>query len=104
MKHYTHKISLLIITSTLIGSEYLTAMKRERPEEPGAKVIWVHTSDDKLMKVPKWQIDQMRVLYVLLTHQKGKNSEETPIEITKSTEGKLQLTSQELDLLQIALQ
>ena len=61
-----------------------------------SEVIWVKTSDGKLVEVPQWQIDQMKVLQVLLVHQKGENSSNNPADAAM-------VTSQQLMLLQEAL-
>jgi len=42
-------------------------------------LIWVRTSDNQTIALKKWQIDEMKLLQLLLAHQKGTNSQENPI-------------------------
>src|SRR6266478_1225299 len=71
----------------------------QQQEQPRYKseTVWVKTSDNILMEVPRWQIDQMKVLQILLVHQKGGNSKENPADASM-------VTSEQLASIQKALQ
>ena len=105
MKH-TRKVSagvggMVLLAGLFIGVQ-LDSMKRliEPSFEQlwySSEPVWVKTSDGKLIGVPQWQIDQMKVLQVLLVHQKGKNSKSNPVVASM-------VTSEQLALLQEMLQ
>jgi WD40 repeat protein len=65
--------------------------QQARPERYKNKLIWVKTSDNIRMKLPEWQIDQMKVIQVLLVHQKGENSKDNPIDASMVTSEQLKL-------------
>ncbi len=68
-----------------------------QPERYKSEMVWVKTSDDVIMGLPLWQIDQLKVLQVLFVHQKGGNSKDNPVDASM-------LTSNQLGLLQHALE
>ena len=59
-------------------------------------MVWIKTADNIIIEIPRWYIDQMKVLQLLFLHQKGKNSKNNPINASM-------VTSDQLTLLQIAL-
>src|SRR5260221_8215477 len=76
---------------TLIGSVY--GMKRELEKTTGSissitqekaprfekwRAVWIKTSDNQLITMPEWQVDQVKVLQLLLAHQRGIKSKNNP--------------------------
>ncbi len=105
---------------TLIGSVYGMKRLNEEPskssssmevEKPARtkklKNIWIKTSDNKLITMPEWQVDQVKVLQLLLAHQKGTNNRRKPInllELKKNNETIVDASKNALNLIKIALE
>lgn len=87
-------ILMLTAALALIFSAQVKAMA----SAPEASVIYVQTTDSRIMGIDRWKIDQMRVLLLLLEKQRGSNSFENPLLL----EG-LFLNARELGLLSAAL-
>jgi len=62
-------------------------------------LIWVKTSDGKTIELKKWQIDEMRLLHVLLADQQEPNSPDNPLIVPQS----VALTAEDLTLMSTAL-
>ncbi len=80
----------------LIGSIYGMKRLHEEPSKPTSsmevekpprvekwKNIWVKTSDNQIIAMPEWQVDQIKVLQLLLINQKGTNSKNNPIDASR---------------------
>jgi WD40 repeat protein len=80
----------------LIGSVYGMKRVHEEPskssssmevEKPARtkklKKIWIQTSDNKLITMPEWQVDQIKVLQLLLINQKETNNKNNPIDASR---------------------
>jgi WD40 repeat protein len=105
---------------TIIGSVY--GMKRllEEPTETTSSMteekpprfekwqnIWIKTSDDKIIAMPEWQVDQVKVLQLLLINQKGTNSKDNPIDasnLRKNNGTIVNTSSNTLNLIKTALE
>src|SRR3990172_245065 len=66
-------------------------------------IVYVKTSDDKTIGVERWKIDEMKVLLVLLEHQKDLNSLDNPIQATMITSEELELMSNALGYISLGL-
>lgn len=64
----------------------------------GLEKVWVRTSDGQIVELPKWQIDQMKVLQVFFVHQRGKNSEKNPIDASMISYENLMLMQKALNI------
>ena len=105
---------------TLIGSVYGMKRLHEEASKPASsmkieksahveklKNIWIRTSDDQIITMPKWQVDQVKVLQMLLVNQKGTNSRNNTINLLdlKKNNGEIVNTSKNtLNLIKTALQ
>ncbi|HLX53698.1 MAG TPA: hypothetical protein VKR58_07140, partial [Aquella sp.] len=105
---------------TIIGSVY--GMKRllEEPTETSFSIteekpprfekwqnIWIKTSDNKIIAMPEWQVDQVKVLQLLLINQKGSNSKDNPIDasnLRKNNGAIVNTSSNNLNLIKTALE
>jgi len=96
MKNIKHSIFpaqflSIMILFILIGSVY--GMKRpleesikstsliieqKTPRFEKWRNVWIKTSDGQLITMPEWQVDQIKVLQVLLAHQRGVKSKDNP--------------------------
>jgi WD40 repeat protein len=114
MKH-TKKVSafvgvVVLVAMFLVGVQLhtmepfkytLKSRRRGAPVEQDkprykSEAVWVRTSDNQLLEIPQWQIDQMKVLQVLFVHQKGTNNKDNPVNASM-------VSSEQLVLLQKAL-
>jgi WD40 repeat protein len=59
--------------------------------------VWVQCADNELLVIPKWKIDQIKVLQLLFAHQRGTNSSSNPIEASMCNSQELQLIVNALD-------
>src|SRR3990172_13446357 len=79
----------------MLATVSLRAMDEPTKTDKNA-IVYVKTSDDKTIRVERWKIDEMKVLLVLLEHEKDLNSLDNPIQATM-------ITSEELELMRNAL-
>lgn len=59
--------------------------------------VWVKTNDNYVVPIEEWKIDQMKVLQVMVAHQKGSNNQSNPIEAHFIAFNELQLLSDALN-------
>lgn len=87
------------ISGMLSRGPELTPQKHQRQAEKMDQfaVVFVKTNDDKIVPVSLQNINQMKVLLVLLEHQRGKNSKENPINATMITASELLLLNDALN-------
>jgi hypothetical protein len=92
-------ISYLFVTS--YAMEVIQKYRRKplriqlQPEQPRlykTEIVWIKTSDNQLMEIPQWQIDQMKAV-----QQVGKNSKNNPADASM-------VSSKQLALIQKTLQ
>ena len=83
-------VLLLVLATVSLG-----AMDEPTKTDKNA-IVYVKTSDDKTIGVERWKIDEMKVLLVLLEHQKNMNSLNNPINATMITSEELQSISDAL--------
>src|SRR3990172_3333022 len=79
----------------MLATVSLRAMDEPTKTDKNA-IVYVKTSDDKTIGVERWKIDEMKVLLVLLEHQKNMNSLNNPINATMITSEELQSISDAL--------
>lgn len=83
-------INLILLSALCLCTGPLNGMNIGRRREESlvqqglSKKVWVKTAD-KVISLPKWEIDQMKALQMLYVAQKGDNSETNPIDISTIT-------------------
>ncbi len=93
-KHFFYAVMVCTITGSTYGMKRAkeefkhskaisSATKDNSPRVQKMKNIWIKTSDKKLIAMPEWQIDQVKVLQMMLLNQKGTNSKQNPIDASK---------------------
>jgi WD40 repeat protein len=116
-KHFFSALMLCAITGSTHGMKRLkeefelskatsSATEENPPRVQKMKNIWIKTSDKKLIAMPEWQVDQVKVLQMLLLNQKGTNSKQHPIDasnITKNNGAIVDTSRDTLDLIKTAL-
>ena len=73
-------LSAMKPTSQKFTIKTISIPQQVQPERYRSEEVWVKTSDDVIVGIPQWQIDQMKVLQVLFLQQKLKNSKDNPVE------------------------
>src|SRR3990170_3989866 len=86
----------------MLATVSLRAMDEPTKTDKNA-IVYVKTSDDKTIGVERWKIDEMKVLLVLLEHQKNMNSLNNPINATMITSEELELMSNALGYISLGL-
>src|SRR3990172_6290775 len=86
----------------MLATVSLRAMDEPTKTDKNA-IVYVKTSDDKTIGVERWKIDEMKVLLVLLEHQKDLNSLDNPIQATMITSEELELMSNALGYISLGL-
>lgn len=91
-KHFICALTFFIMTGSIYG------MKRVQEEPTGSAYpfteekpprfekwqnIWIKTADNQIIAMPEWQVDQIKVLQMLLVNQKGTNRKNNPINISE---------------------
>ena len=111
-----YALTLFITTGSIYGMKrpikestesILSVTEQKPPRIEKWKNIWIKTSDNQIITMPEWQIDQVKVLQMLLINQKGTNSKESPIDISelKKNNGSVVNTSTKtLNLIKTALE
>jgi len=104
-KHFLYILPLLMLIGSINGMKRLlekqTKITSFMPKEKKAprfekwQNIWIKTSDNQLIAMPEWQVDQVKVLQMLLINQKGKNRKDNPIDASdlRKNNGKIVNTS-----------
>lgn len=92
--HFFYVVMLFAITGSTYGMKRLqqefelskatsSATEENPPRVQKMKNVWIKTSDNKLIAMPEWQVDQVKVLQMLLINQKGTNSKHHPIDASQ---------------------
>ena len=53
-------------------------IEEKQPRIEKWRTVWIKSSDKQLIDMPEWQVDQVKVLQLLLAHQRGVNSKDNP--------------------------
>ena len=88
-KHFFYAVILCAITRSMYSMKRiheepsqskLSMIEEKPPRTEKLNNIWIKTSDNQIIAMPEWQVNQIKVLQLLLINQKGTNSKNNPIE------------------------